>query len=491
MRAPQLTVFANFYIDTEERLLRLKDSFRSISQIDVAGFVVNVRGRYSKEAAYFIAEKDNNVKFFFLESEQGWFYDTSMLIKYIETGYVLLWVEDHICMRPDKVNAVVDDMVNNAIDILTYSWWCDGEMKNRYSNVVQVDDCEITHFDHTIANNKDVQNNKYGIRSYIISYASIISRALFVKIVLDSGSESRWDKMLPFDFEKAPYDIKWLPLRRGVPKYELFASIDDDLHSSDCCLQSRGLYPMREPRKSYTVGNRNFFRYVKDKLKLSKIADKIRCAALIHKVPSEYRMDFIRSSFVSGSKGFEDIPWMNYYVIQFIKSRMDDIEHVFEYGSGQSTIFWINNGKHVVSIEHDKEFFEGLHDVVADSALCRYLLREPEINEDNVSMDDGGVDMYSSSRYKGYNFRSYSQSIREYDDHTFDVVVVDGRARSSCIRESMTKLKEGGMLVLDNSSRESYKEVQESMLFDWVKYEFIGPVRGLEYVEKTTVYIRP
>ncbi len=246
-----LTIFANFFIDTEERLLRMKDSLQSMKGINVDRYVVNVRGRFAGPAISYIQCNIQPLSISSMESSTGWFHDTSKLSRLITTSYVLLWIEDHICMSPESINGIVDKMEQCEVDILTYSFWQEGKFLERYGEIDQVDAELVTWFDHTSVVNDQLVN-----RSYLISYASIMKKSLFDKIVDDGGSEGRWSKMKPFDFEKAPSDTKWLPLRRANPKKELFASIDDDHGEIGSSLQGRGLYPCREARQSYATGER-------------------------------------------------------------------------------------------------------------------------------------------------------------------------------------------------------------------------------------------
>ena len=53
------TVFANFYIDTEERFLRLKDSFFSFDKANISEWVINTRGKYKEDVKNFL---EKNVK---------------------------------------------------------------------------------------------------------------------------------------------------------------------------------------------------------------------------------------------------------------------------------------------------------------------------------------------------------------------------------------------------------------------------------------------
>ena len=53
-----------------------------------------------------------------------------------------------------------------------------------------------------------------------------------------------------------------------------------------------------------------------------------------------------------------------------------------------------------------------------------------------------------------------------YDDYVhsidnmekFDIIIVDGRARSHCILNSIDKLNKGGLFIVDNAERHYYKK---------------------------------
>ena len=65
------TVFANFHIDTEERYLRLKDSFFSFYKSNVYDWNINIRGEYKKKVKNFLKKHiKNNLNIFFLNRER-------------------------------------------------------------------------------------------------------------------------------------------------------------------------------------------------------------------------------------------------------------------------------------------------------------------------------------------------------------------------------------------------------------------------------------
>ena len=49
----------------------------------------------------------------------------------------------------------------------------------------------------------------------------------------------------------------------------------------------------------------------------------------------------------------------------------------------------------------------------------------------------------------------------------FDIIVVDGRARSDCLRASIGCVAPGGLLVLGNSERKRYSSAIAEVPSDW------------------------
>ncbi len=53
----------------------------------------------------------------------------------------------------------------------------------------------------------------------------------------------------------------------------------------------------------------------------------------------------------------DEIPWMTFKSIEFLKSKLKKNMRIFEYGSGGSTIFWGRHGCETVSVEHDQNWY--------------------------------------------------------------------------------------------------------------------------------------
>ena len=84
------------------------------------------------------------------------------------------------------------------------------------------------------------------------------------------------------------------------------------------------------------------------------------------------------------------IPWVTYSFIDFIKTKLNKQHTVFEFGSGNSTFFYAKHAGLVVSVEHDKEWFDKIQkdkpenselifcELVRDGDYCRIPLKLEE-----------------------------------------------------------------------------------------------------------------
>lgn len=150
------------------------------------------------------------------------------------------------------------------------------------------------------------------------------------------------------------------------------------------------------------------------------------------------------------------LPWINYRGIAFLNKTVTEKMNVFEYGSGGSTKYWIEKGANVYSVEHDREWYDLVLKSFADnkvSSTHQIFLKEPE-QLDLQEYDISNPDHYVSSGKKKY--KNYATAIDQFDNCFFDIVLVDGRARPSCVKHAVPKIRKGGYLVLDNSDREYY-----------------------------------
>jgi len=249
-----LTIFSNFRIDSKERLLRMKDSFHSFKNHKINQWVINVRGKHKLSAIKFLDEQlDKKLHASSMETENGWFFDTKIISKKISNDYILYWVEDHICMCGKKeFNNIIYEIKKFKIEYLPYTFFGNGLLLNQFKNIKRRNAKYLFFFKLDKLNYKiQCKNTKpiIGVNPHILGLVGIFKKEKFLEI-LNSNKLflRRYPKDTPFDFEKSSNDTWVLPFKIGIPKFEMFASIDDDNRYNGSSLVSRGLYPKRVAR---------------------------------------------------------------------------------------------------------------------------------------------------------------------------------------------------------------------------------------------------
>jgi hypothetical protein len=187
------------------------------------------------------------------------------------------------------------------------------------------------------------------------------------------------------------------------------------------------------------------------------------------------------------------LPWMTFSSIRSLEKNINRSMNVFEYGCGGSTLFLCEHAEKVVSVEHDKGWFQLLSDKINELQLQNWEGRiiEPEFEASKVkSIADPDEYGTADAQLNQYRFKKYAEAIDEFEDGKFDWVLVDGRARPGCLKHATPKVKPGGFLLLDNSDREYYLEMPPpnfSQLFR-VVCDDAGPAPFMAEFSKTTIW---
>lgn len=173
-----------------------------------------------------------------------------------------------------------------------------------------------------------------------------------------------------------------------------------------------------------------------------------------------------RAMQMSGKAPLElEMPWITLiarnYLVTDLAKRNRQGTRVFEYGSGGSSMFFLNLASEVVSVEHDRAWFDLVkrRGEEKDVAGWSINLVEPElVTEAGIQQDASDPQAYTSDdkKFAGCTFIKYASFIDRYPLDYFDVVLVDGRSRPSCLVHGSPRVKKGGLLVLDNAERKYY-----------------------------------
>lgn len=128
----------------------------------------------------------------------------------------------------------------------------------------------------------------------------------------------------------------------------------------------------------------------------------------------------------------------------FFLSELNKTQNVLEYGSGVSTSEIAGKVNLMVSMEHQKEWYDkNINNVPSN---CTLLLRGP-----NLPYIEGG----HCGTYE--EFKDYIEAPLEYKP--FDIILIDGRARVSCA--SICKLlgHKDTLIFIHDFERPEYQEV--------------------------------
>lgn len=188
--------------------------------------------------------------------------------------------------------------------------------------------------------------------------------------------------------------------------------------------------------------------------------EKIRSLIHARQLASYLRTSGWMRSFVEKSPQDElghPIPWIPRPAYFLISQRIKPSFAVFEFGSGNSTLWFASQCKSVVSVEHDPAWHETMKHRVPSHA--EVLL---------VELDDTN---------------GYAESVKP---HALDVdlILVDGRRRVECIKQILScTLRESTVVILDNSERVEYSDgisMLTSCGYKHLEIQGLAPGHGVE-----------
>lgn len=278
-----LSILANFKIDSKEKLLHLKKSFYSFDTIS-DNWVINIRGKYKKDAINFLKSKLRNklILFELLDDSKGWSKNTLQMLTSVKHNYVLLWNEDHCnIVKQEKYSHILGEMQREKTDYLLYSWWDFGNSRKAFDFV----DFQRGKFIDSILLTKEIWDKvrESGHNYYVVSLIGIFSKSFLEKLLVKDTHYfpyhittkllwllgifqslgfnieekkrfefinkiffyklRKYPEETPFNLEMEPYRNDILPFKLGIPKEELFVCIDDNHGYDNYSLIQRGIYP--------------------------------------------------------------------------------------------------------------------------------------------------------------------------------------------------------------------------------------------------------
>jgi hypothetical protein len=185
----------------------------------------------------------------------------------------------------------------------------------------------------------------------------------------------------------------------------------------------------------------------------------------------------------------DERPWITFKAIEWLNNYLKPEMRVFEFGSGGSTIFLCRRAKDVYTVEHDSEYAGVVQKALEEKGLnnCDYRLIPPITDEDSSIQYSLESCRSFMERWSKLDFSDYVCAIDSFPDGFFDLVVVDGRSRVSCLARSLVKVRQNGWILLDNSERPGYK-LGCDLLSGYLRHDFFGLVPSNLELYQTSVW---
>lgn len=158
----------------------------------------------------------------------------------------------------------------------------------------------------------------------------------------------------------------------------------------------------------------------------------------------------------------EPVPWLTYPAIFWLKAVCDGVGPVFEFGCGNSTLWWAKRSRRVVAVEYN----------------AGWLGRIVEAKLSNVQVHRTPIE-------------SYSEALATSSER-FEVIVIDGGSdRNACVPPTIDHLLEGGLVVFDDSHLPYHAEgIRLLHRAGFRRIDFVGPRPGARFIEATSIFSR-
>ena len=169
---------------------------------------------------------------------------------------------------------------------------------------------------------------------------------------------------------------------------------------------------------------------------------------------------------VCQDKDGNPIPWYTYPAIEYLSQFDYGDKKVFEYGCGNSSLFWAKRAKSVMSIEDNLQWFDKWQKEFAESNLTIKWRDEGKIYEDAIFEEN----------------------------EKYDVIIIDGKRRAECAEMAVQAISENGIIILDDSDRintsdEYVNAVKALRIADFIQVDFYGFCPMNCYTKTTSVFL--
>ena len=127
-----------------------------------------------------------------------------------------------------------------------------------------------------------------------------------------------------------------------------------------------------------------------------------------------------------------DVAWLTPDANQILAGCLQKEDHGVEFGSGRSTVWFARRVAYLDSVEHQVDWHARVTEMLAEAGLenVQYHLHRRDADDDPGNS-------------------GYVRVADSFEDESLDFALVDGIYREYCAKAVLTKLKPGGMLIID------------------------------------------
>ncbi len=155
----------------------------------------------------------------------------------------------------------------------------------------------------------------------------------------------------------------------------------------------------------------------------------------------------------------EPLPWFTYPALEFLNQLNLADADIFEWGSGNSSKYFSNKCKSIISIEHDLNWYE--------------------IQKDHLQKNQQLI----------YVNESFYDKVINEKNKEYDIIIIDGILRGLCIQSALNFIKLDGMIIYDNADRDPQNcLILREKGFTQIDFSGFGPIN--DYTWTTSIFFK-
>jgi hypothetical protein len=247
----QVCVVWNIYIPTAFKASRFIDAFNSLIDVGLVHHSIRIRGEFGnfikENLSRAAIDKSYEIRWFHKELSRDWQLNTLEQVLQSQTNLVLLMQEDHICLGERQ----------NVSNFIKYFLELDCESSPLSFYYTYKEQREI------LSSAENISANKYGVFTILeknwqrdiptprfpVSLVGLFKKSSLITMLLNTKPFiKKYPPLTPFNFEQAPNQEWFLPLKFALPKFEFLACIDDDAKIPNTSLQNKAIYYLDNER---------------------------------------------------------------------------------------------------------------------------------------------------------------------------------------------------------------------------------------------------